>query len=432
MIEGVRRELEKLLSETVDYVAAHVEEVPVSSEKLVRISGEGPNGSIDETEEAERNYVRFLTTEASYLRDLPSFKALLDRIGANPDVTQALRLGKGGHGVADEVFNCYLAPLADYLLRGLERGERREEVVASSLNALDEFASKDTLEVRYSAPLWNVRSKLSELGIPDTVAVRCISKDQLQSYLNLLSRAKARIELLSYLPLAFQLEKVREEPRTTCWAHSGGAGIQDVFERVVKALRLAKHGAVGIAFIHEESRGFLGPGSVGLFMPGTRAIGESYELCEEDAGVLARILSQLGSLGGTGTERFSRAMRRFMGAYDERSEPDKLIDYWVTLESLLLPDGKQGELRFRGALRAAWFTAKPEERKEAFKEVLNSYDARSNVVHGEAKPVMSSILGETEERLRKILRRCLELGRVPSKEQFDTLVLGLSAPNGTA
>ena len=62
MIEGVRRELEKLLSETVDYVAAHVEEVPVSSEKLVRISGEGPNGSIDETEEAERNYVRFLTT----------------------------------------------------------------------------------------------------------------------------------------------------------------------------------------------------------------------------------------------------------------------------------------------------------------------------------------------------------------------------------
>jgi hypothetical protein len=427
LIESIRKELEEVLREVVDYTIAHSGEVPVSSRKVLRICGEGSNRSIDESEDAERNYARLLRTEAPYLRDFPSLKALLDRIGANPAVSQALRLGKGGHEVADEVFICYLAPLADHLLRGLERGERREEVVASSLNALDEFVSKDTLEVRYSAPLWNVRSKLSELGIPDTVAVRCISKDQLQSYLNSLSRAKARIELLSYLPLEFQLEKVREEPRKTCWAHSGGRGIQNLFGSVVKAMRLAKHGAVGIAFIHEESPGIFGPGSSGLFLPATITVGESYELCEGDADVLVRILSQLSSLEGNA--RFSLALRRFMGAYDERSSDDKLIDYWIALESLLLPGGDQGELQFRAALRAAWLTAEPADRERVFRQARDSYKARSTLVHGEKEPDTSPILGETEELLRRTLRRFLELGRCPSWQELDALVLGLPPPN---
>lgn len=430
MIESIQKELEKVLSEVVDYTIAHSREVPVSSRKALRICREGPKRYIDESEEVQRNHVRFVTAEASRLCELPSFKSLLESIAGSSQVTQALRLGKSDHRVADEVFCCYLAPLADYVLKGLEEGRQQDQLAAFSAKALDDFVSKDTLEIRYSAPLWNVRGELSELVIGDTCAVRRISRRQLESHLNSLRGAEVTVRLLSYLPLEFQLEKVREEPRKTCWAHPGGAGIQDLFGSAVKAMRLAKHGAVGIAFIHDESPGIFGPGSSGLFLPATRTIGESYELCEGDADVLVSILPQLGILEGNA--RFSLALRRFMGAYDERSNDDKLIDYWIALESLLLPDGKQGELRFRGALRAAWFTAKPEERDEVFHQVLRSYDARSDVVHGQAKPVTPGTVLETEERLRKTLRRCLELGRVPPKEEFDALVLGLTPQHSAA
>jgi hypothetical protein len=55
-----------------------------------------------------------------------------------------------------------------------------------------------------------------------------------------------------------------------------------------------------------------------------------------------------------------------MDSYKKPIAGDRLVDFWIALESLLLPAEKEGELRFRAALRGAWFIAQLVTREQRF------------------------------------------------------------------
>lgn len=103
---------------------------------------------------------------------------------------------------------------------------------------------------------------------------------------------------------------------------------------------------------------------------------------------------------------------------------DRLIDYWIALESLLIPEKSITELSYRASLRGAYFVSEDHDRGVAFKHLRDSYDARSRFVHGIPGDVDGDTVVRTEDYLRKILLWCLHSGRTPTKELLDSLVLG--------
>jgi hypothetical protein len=76
------------------------------------------------------------------------------------------------------------------------------------------------------------------------------------------------------------------------------------------------------------------------------------------------------------------ALTRWNSAVDRLREEDNLIDYWVALESLFVPDSTQ-ELSYRAPLRIAAFLGETgSERERIYNEMRDSYKLRSEIVHG--------------------------------------------------
>lgn len=90
------------------------------------------------------------------------------------------------------------------------------------------------------------------------------------------------------------------------------------------------------------------------------------------------------------------ALRRFNLAYERVLPEDRLIDYTIALEALLLRRGEQQELAYRLALRGSALLGKnPEARFEIFSRLRTAYSIRSDVVHGSSPPARVSV-GSTQ------------------------------------
>jgi len=74
-------------------------------------------------------------------------------------------------------------------------------------------------------------------------------------------------------------------------------------------------------------------------------------------------------------------IRRFVSASDRISDEDRLIDYWIALESLFGESG--AEISFSISLRIAGFLRETvESRQQVYDEMRHSYSWRSALVHG--------------------------------------------------
>jgi Apea-like HEPN len=105
---------------------------------------------------------------------------------------------------------------------------------------------------------------------------------------------------------------------------------------------------------------------------------------------------------------------------------DKLIDYWIGLEALFIPDAKQ-ELRLRASLRGAAFLGQqPEERGRIFETLRDSYDGRSAIVHGstpdrkvQRRSTLTAVITTTGAHLRGARLAFLRADRPVDPEEFE-------------
>lgn len=128
---------------------------------------------------------------------------------------------------------------------------------------------------------------------------------------------------------------------------------------------------------------------------------------------------------GPNAKMVALAFKRWSDTAERLADEDKLIDYWVALESLFSTDSNQ-EVKFRSSLRIAAFLGKtPDKRKEVYNDMRNSYDWRSAIVHGaycEAKKLKElnkkCSLHQSAKKTRAYLRESI-LQLLESKEQID-------------
>jgi len=118
------------------------------------------------------------------------------------------------------------------------------------------------------------------------------------------------------------------------------------------------------------------------------------------------------------------AVRRFDRAHARVEPEEKLLDLWIGLEALFSPSDT--ELRYRIALRVAYFIGSSTEREDIYSRLLNSYDWRSYIAHGRTgkapKGTLAEALESTEDYLRRALRRLVVSPEPFVPEKLDILI----------
>ena len=107
---------------------------------------------------------------------------------------------------------------------------------------------------------------------------------------------------------------------------------------------------------------------------------------------------------------FAMALRRFNSGHEKNRIDEKLIDYMISFEALLLHESNQ-ELGYKLALRGAHAIGTSANKRKYYFDLLKSaYNERSNLVHGgnirkevkfgTGKISFQKFVSETEEALR--------------------------------
>lgn len=195
---------------------------------------------------------------------------------------------------------------------------------------------------------------------------------------------------------------------------------EQVWRDALCALRLQGHGQVHTRWQWQSHRWpYQRQGTGAVFRTDRQPHSEpALNLDAIDEAVLVETFANLRRRGRTG--RIEAALRRFQQSYERTDSADRLIDYWIAMEGLFLPDGA-AELSYRVSLRVARFVADTATEMRTMFELLykRSYRARSKVVHGDAVPGLDEITASTGEIVRAAVRRWLDAEADPTVDSID-------------
>ena len=112
-----------------------------------------------------------------------------------------------------------------------------------------------------------------------------------------------------------------------------------------------------------------------------------------------------------------------IGQYVHRSSLI-IVAIWAALEALFSPSTT--ELRFRvSALIASYLEPPGEQRQSRAKEIGKLYDKRSSAAHGKSNHQDDDLLASFN-LLGAVLRKILDEGRVPTKNELEGMLFGLA------
>lgn len=124
-----------------------------------------------------------------------------------------------------------------------------------------------------------------------------------------------------------------------------------------------------------------------------------------------------------GNSAFSAAIRCYGNAHHLPDLDMRIMLIWSGIERLL---GVDAELSRRISLYSSMIIpGTQEERIDNFKRFKKLYSVRSKAVHGAdtTKSVLRDGYRGASDLLNKLLRRCVEIGRVPTSTELDELAI---------
>lgn len=288
------------------------------------------------------------------------------------------------------------------------------------------YAGRDTVTYEAIAPLDGLSTDFDLLDLDGVRSIRRWSEEQRtklfeDTYLPPFSHRYLDVDdLMAWSHIAVETWDIPIDERPTP-TH------EDAFGDVMSALRLLQPGWVGVRLSLSRP---LGPSFGILSGVQTRSsflsrplfpTSDTYVLRADQQGELRELFARLR--GRTPDSVFDLALRRFHSAYERIVDEDKIIDHWVALEALFLPDTKQ-ELSYRASLRVARFLgATQEERRHLFRETMGSYKVRSQIVHGAHVSDLQKWTTLTEDLVRRSLTTWLDPQRDHSIKAIDAALL---------
>jgi hypothetical protein len=211
--------------------------------------------------------------------------------------------------------------------------------------------------------------------------------------------------LISYRGLEsskYALEFYHEEPKLIGQmpeidpANSAYNIVMQNIETACTALRLYKSGSLSYQHVIQKSI-FWNPLGDAMHSPQKNVpflFVKNYELTNDE---LPKFLEFWKLFNQTQVKEnaLRTSLRRFTLVYERDGAEDRLIDYVIALEALLLQN--EPELRLKFSLRGAALLDNddPKERKKVFHELHEGYKQRNNIAHGEIPKQIVTVGGET-------------------------------------
>jgi len=307
--------------------------------------------------------------------------------------------------------------VADYLVWRLPRaagGMRFDEAQFTQLlRNFEADLGRESLSFALIAPLLGLRVKTAPIrlaadieidNMTDEEIIRCLALGLFPSPWG--PQRMATIESAAAVRVRYHMEKRvgAHDERQTEEASQIQRTVIDRAIEVLHALRVFKDGRVSIPGLLQFPLHWPVEGSTWFMYsnPGPMPWFNKYELSEGDAALFPDFWGRFQDVAAKGP--LANAVRRFSYASDRDRDDDRLVDLLVAAESLFLADAGQpqyrGELRYRLALRSAFFIDQPEyTRRQLFKHMTRAYDVRSGIVHGGGEPDRDLLKGPTDAPL---------------------------------
>lgn len=390
---------------------------------------------------------------AEQRRDLPEYAAAGDAIRADPIAsTQVDELV----GTALSTRSQEVEHLVDRILWALVR---RNESFAFSPPEFDEEFEKLISDLRRTeydvllyAPLLGVKADQAPIELENEIALVRFSDAEIARLLRV--RLIEPFGLPDHAFLSDPTVGIRtrmpfpkiigEQEQSQSLAEAQERTRRAVLDasEVVHALRVFKRGRFstpGYVLMHDELGSGLSFGPLET-APGSARPAGDYELSTEESAALASFWPQFKQARRRGL--VGSAIRRFSYAGERARADDRLVDLVIAGETLFLGDTgnpqERGELRYRYALRAAFYCDVGASRHDVFLFMRNGYDARSAIVHGgsPSSKLLKAVDGSqltlpefveaVEEVIRRALKKAIEAPAQPRGPLVDwnALILG--------
>ncbi len=300
--------------------------------------------------------------------------------------------------------------------------EFREETFLKKVEDFISFFIIDTIEVVKECKLFNFEASVEEINFDDEIVIKRIPYDDKK-----INHFTDGYEVFSTSDFVIEHRKtfnkiIRSTDSSDTKEYSKimlseferySNEISESFERVVKSIRVLKSSACYRGHrTREYYAGFLeqfGDSMGHSFLMNT-AIGDKCKLEESEVNDLKSIwrgLKIADKLGALSANRLSYVAER-------KNSEDKVLDCFIGLESLYLPNGN-AELSLRLSLGASKLLQSDSgKQKDLFFFLKRMYNKRSKLVHGQDVDVSSDELQRLEEVLRSSVKLYLE-----SKDKFS-------------
>lgn len=293
--------------------------------------------------------------------------------------------------------------------------------------AFEELFYSETVRMVDTVRLHNFESEAGEIVLEEGLAIKRLPQVQ---------DVQTKIQEMQYRPYSqFSKSEFLIERKYTKRKLVGGITPEpppdqidrelnesvDVFDRVIKALRILKSSAVyrehGITTEPVTFSPYAGTTSRLAFFENT-VLGDKCNLTAQEADVLKALYAKVKRAND---QTFSIASSRLGFGMERRFDVDKLLDFMIGLESLYLPDGND-ELTFRLSLRVVFVVHHDmAERKSLFKFLRKMYGVRSKIAHGKKHELTKEDLSKTEQVLRQSLKIYLDNPSVFTHEALDNI-----------
>jgi Apea-like HEPN len=352
---------------------------------------------------------------------------LRETILASRDARGALLLGDDQE-ISDEtvrsILQRWVSAYRDLTDQLREFDEGRADELFADLHQMRERAM---VPVRMTTPIFNFQMETEELQLrPDLSIVSRRADPEVRRYID---AAWGSVLMEAGAPRAvprFAITSTFEAAREGLDASPE----MDRHERVISAMRL-----LGVPGSPHIAMHLVSPARPALRLSHTlvRDIGMSRGIAQFNpfADVFAlrapkeprlvRLVEQLDERAVDTALTF--ALRRFADAHARTRDEDRIVDYWIALESMFSKEST--EVTYRVSMRAARFIGgTADERGELRERLKRSYGVRSKIVHGGRVDArrLHEVEQHTIEPLRLALLRWLETGGT-SPDALDAALL---------
>lgn len=396
------------------------ERPPFSIETIPVIDETGYHG---ESYTIKPNYFKLITSHEEALKQLPEYSAAIQII-AEEEIVKKYYEGKITDSAGKKVENPDIRPfiamsfLISPLIELIEgNGSLRWDT--DKFNAIYKRLEGGLYQIvqkyHYFAPLYNFKSKISEIKLNENVVIHKISPEILKEIWRL-GGPLGLIPKYKVLHAQYTIEMIHEYSRAEAISDKVP---REVFYKIVSALRLFKKGVPGFNILYNKSLTSIETGS-GATLSGAAPADFYGPECTLDSTEVKEFVNFFNffkarletDLIKDSYKFLDVSIRRFNSSLENLDPENKLIDYVISLEALYLTE--IDELSYRLGLRAAVLLGKDNEEQKYIRKFLSEvYRARSKIIHGKSANFIKIYdeqipIGKAVEKIEDILRESIK------------------------